>query len=117
MKLIKRKRGQKLPEGTVYIGRPTKWGNPFKIQDGYTQKEAVQLYEEYLEKPLQKDFPDTKKRHLLMVYTLKGKNLACWCGEWKPGEPEIDCHGVVLMKYANGLIPNTNTWSSGRLLP
>jgi hypothetical protein len=92
VKLIKRKRGQKLPEGTVYIGRPTKWGNPYKVGKNRTAKEAVNLYIDYLEKPIHKDFPE-----------LKGKDLACWCGEWEPGEPEIDCHGVVLMKMANGL--------------
>ena len=106
MKLIKRKRGQKLPEGTVYIGRPTKWGNPYKVGKNRTAKEAVNLYIDYLEKPIHKDFPDTKKYHLLGLYELEGKDLACWCGEWEFGEPEIDCHGVVLMKMANSLFRN-----------
>ena len=35
---------------------------------------------------------------------IKGKNLACWCGDWEPGEPEIDCHAVPLLKMANGEI-------------
>lgn len=27
----KRTKGWEMPENTVYVGRPTKWGNPFKI--------------------------------------------------------------------------------------
>lgn len=28
----KRTKGWKMPENTVYVGRPTKWGNPFKLR-------------------------------------------------------------------------------------
>ncbi len=32
----KRTKGFRLPEGCVYVGRPTKWGNPFvAFQDGH----------------------------------------------------------------------------------
>jgi len=32
----KRTRGWKMPKNTVYVGRPTKWGNPFKLTpDGW----------------------------------------------------------------------------------
>jgi hypothetical protein len=34
---------------------------------------------------------------------LRGKVLGCWCGEWRPGEPEIACHAVVLAKLADAL--------------
>jgi len=102
MKVIKRIRGQKLPENTVYVGRPSQWGNPFKLQDGYTAKEATLLYEKFLNEYSDDkiDYPYRKNKHLLRVDKLKGKNLACWCGEWKVGEPEIDCHAVVLLKMA-----------------
>jgi hypothetical protein len=29
----KRTKGWRMPEGAVYVGRPTKWGNPFKATD------------------------------------------------------------------------------------
>lgn len=32
---------------------------------------------------------------------LSGKRLGCWCGNWSPGEPEIECHAVVLAKLAD----------------
>ena len=27
----KRTKGWRMPPGTIYVGRPTKWGNPFKL--------------------------------------------------------------------------------------
>ena len=32
----------------VYVGRPSQWGNPFKLKDGYSRKEAVKLYEQHV---------------------------------------------------------------------
>lgn len=29
-----RTRGWRMPEGAVYVGRPSKWGNPFQLHDG-----------------------------------------------------------------------------------
>jgi hypothetical protein len=76
----------------VYIGRPSKWGNPFSHKDGTlaeyktrTREEAVKKFEEYLigNMDLMKDLP-----------SLKGKVLGCWC------KPKA-CHGDVLAKYAD----------------
>ena len=92
MKVVKRKRGERLPPNTVYVGRPTKWGNRFKVGPTMTAERAVSLYASMI--------PHVK---LLDFAELKGKNLACWCGDWKPGEPEIDCHAVVLLKLANNI--------------
>lgn len=30
----KRTKGWRMPENTVYVGRPSKWGNPFKLVAG-----------------------------------------------------------------------------------
>ncbi len=67
----------------VYIGRPSKWGNPFSIGKDGTRKEVIQKYEEYfLHNP-----------HLMnFLYELKGKVLGCWC------KPKA-CHGDILVKY------------------
>lgn len=32
---------------------------------------------------------------------LQGKTLGCWCGDWKPGEPWIECHACVLAQLVN----------------
>ena len=66
----------------VYIGRPSKWGNPFSIGKDGTREEVIEKYREYiLNKPeLLKSLPE-----------LKGKILGCWCDP-KP------CHGDVLIE-------------------
>ncbi len=76
----------------VYIGRPSKWGNPYSHKDDTIaefrvkdRKEAVQKFEEYLlgNEELMKSLSE-----------LKGKTLGCWC---KPSS----CHGDILKKYAD----------------
>ena len=69
----------------VYIGRPSKWGNPFSIGKDGTRKEVILKYIEYIfnNKQLMKDLPE-----------LKGKILGCWC---KPNA----CHGDILAKLAD----------------
>ena len=71
-------------EDTVYIGRPSKWGNRFAIGvNGRTRTEAISLYRSWI---------TTDGKHLLNdLHELKGKNLACWCSP-KP------CHGDVLLE-------------------
>jgi hypothetical protein len=87
MKRIQRKRtkGWKMPANTVYVGRPTKWGNPYSLADGLTREECIRNYEVWLTHELV-DRPD-------MLNPLKGKDLACWCPLDKP------CHVDVLLKF------------------
>jgi hypothetical protein len=79
----------------VYIGRPSKWGNPFSHKKGTmarylksSREEAIKAYEEWI---------TTEGDHLLKdLHELKGKTLGCWC---KP----LACHGDVLKKLADNL--------------
>jgi hypothetical protein len=84
----------------VYIGRPSKWGNPFthmrkvaaKNQDltlVANREEAVERYRNWL-------FDEHGKSHNLLddLHELKGKRLGCWC------DPEV-CHGHVLAELAD----------------
>ena len=90
LKRIQRKRtkGWKMPPNTVYVGRPTRWGNEYRPGDSgcndkpYTPKMAVELFEHY-------------QAPSLDLAPLKGKNLACWCRVDQP------CHADVLLKLAN----------------
>lgn len=84
----KRTKGWKMPENTIYIGRPSKWGNEWVIKEGRTRQDCVNLYKSYLEalKPSEQEKIKTE---------LRGKNLACWC---KEGEL---CHGDILLAWAN----------------
>lgn len=70
----------------VYIGRPTKWGNPFAITPTSSRDEVVKKFREYLQ----------SNQTLIQAAKseLKGKNLICFCA------PHA-CHGDVLMEFAN----------------
>jgi hypothetical protein len=91
---LSRRRGfnlERLSEATnglpaVYVGRPSKWGNPY-IVGRMTPKEAVAGYRDQW-------LPYRMSRGLAPL-ELRGKNLACFC---KPGEP---CHADVLLELAN----------------
>lgn len=93
----KRTKGWKMPAGAIYVGRPTKWGNPFKVSLNCDRRRAVHLYRWWLDgatiegadiypKPPTRD--DINRE-------LRGHDLACWC---KPGE---SCHADVLLRIAN----------------
>jgi hypothetical protein len=69
----------------VYIGRPSKWGNPFVIGRDGTREEVIQKFEEYL---------DGSPELLADLHELKGKTLGCFCS------PKA-CHGDVLSRRAN----------------
>lgn len=66
----------------VYIGRPSKWGNPFRSGVDGTRAEVIAKYEEWL-----RNNPEL----LAQLDELKGKTLACWC---KP----LACHGDIIVK-------------------
>ena len=85
-------RGWRLPAGTVYVGRGSKWGNPYPFDhQRYLGKAwAVEAYGQWLTSTLKGT--TLLREHL---HELKGKNLACWC---KPGDP---CHADVLLWLAN----------------
>lgn len=77
---ILNKATDELPDNYVYIGRPSKWGNPFVVGKDGTRAEVIRKYKEYLmsNESLLKD-----------LHELEGKTLVCWCAP-RP------CHGDVL---------------------
>lgn len=64
----------------VYIGRGSKWGNPFVIGKDGTREEVIEKYREWIL---------TRADLLNSLHELRGKTLGCSC---KP-KP---CHGDVL---------------------
>lgn len=92
----------------VYVGRPGKWGNPFKItgENGHwfmvnendeplitfqTKGEAidccVECYKEYIS--------HEHNLGIVNVFDLKNKNLSCWC------PLNCKCHADILLEIAN----------------
>ena len=100
----KRTKGWRMLPNAVYVGRPTKWGNPFRIgRSALSRNSALTLFE-YLfgiepEEPLtnrQKFFyPAGKDYPVHEVHQLRGKHLVCWCPLYAP------CHADVLLEIAN----------------
>ena len=77
-----------MPENTVYVGRGSKWGNPFPVGKQFTIEESLKNYKVYILGHIQ-----VKKD--LDIEEIRGKNLACWCSLDEP------CHADVLLKLAN----------------
>ena len=70
----------------VYVGRPTKWGNPYTVGGGRTREQAIAYYEAYvLRRP---KFVDEIRTEL------RGKDLVCFCAP-------LPCHADVLLRIAN----------------
>eukprot|EP01107_Rhizomastix_libera_P011421 TRINITY_DN28877_c0_g1_i1.p1 TRINITY_DN28877_c0_g1~~TRINITY_DN28877_c0_g1_i1.p1 ORF type:complete len:166 (-),score=42.77 TRINITY_DN28877_c0_g1_i1:25-522(-) len=88
---------RKIPHGmesnTVYVGRPSKFGNPFKLDDVNDDKKRAVVIEQYAEYLASR--PDLVQA---AISELKGKHLACWCAP-KP------CHADVLIRVANNTGP------------
>lgn len=70
----------------IYIGRGSKWGNPFEMEDksNYERNKVCREYELYF----------WEKGLLNNISELKGKSLGCYC---KPKR----CHGDLLAWVAN----------------
>jgi len=66
----------------VYIGRPSKYGNPFIIGKDGNRLEVIRKYDKYIR---------NNKKLLEDLSELEGKILGCYC---KPRK----CHGDVLVK-------------------
>lgn len=92
-----------MPDGAVYVGRPSRWGNPFRIGDMLpfpygarmeagacvqSQEHSVELFRAYTRITT---FYDSMVRQ-----DLRGKDLCCWCDLDRP------CHADVLLELANG---------------
>ena len=69
----------------VYIGRGSKWGNPYVIGRDGTREEVIIKYCDYIA---------SKPELLAAVAELRGKVLGCWCA------PKT-CHGDVLAELAD----------------
>lgn len=70
---------------SVYIGRPSIWGNPFVIGKDGTRNDVIEKYAGWV-----------RQQPALMarVGDLKGKCLVCWCAP-------LRCHGDVLLQLTN----------------
>lgn len=93
-----RTKGWRMPEGAVYVGRPSKWGNPYAMggvtlmgisYGPHSRADVVRLYSE----------------NVLFSHTelseIRGRDLVCWCPLDQP------CHADVLLEWANSAEPQS----------
>lgn len=71
----------------VYIGRPSKFGNPFQVGIDGNREEVIAKYRAWITQPERKWLRNAARAEL------RGQTIACWC---KPK----DCHGDVLAEIA-----------------
>lgn len=98
----KRTKGWRMPEGTVFVGRPSRWGNPFIMGIDGDAAECVRRYAAMIT-PYRHQPPNNglDKFYLSIAMmediktTMRGKNLACWCPLNSP------CHANILLEIAN----------------
>jgi hypothetical protein len=104
-----RKRGYRTPEGVIYVGRPTMFGNPFQVAR-FGHKAAVLMHREWLRSKLGALFLERRgfdpgeieaiyrlrARVMSSLHFIDGRDLACWCPLSSP------CHADTLIEIARG---------------
>ncbi len=96
------------PSDAVYVGRPTKYGNPFHVppthqgrntEEGWLfHNQAVGRYRKYLTR-----YPGLIEA---VQRELGGKDLVCWCAP-------LPCHADILLEVANAGVDDTPAVSGG----
>jgi len=119
-------KGWRAPEGAVYVGRGSIWGNPFRVGGKVwarigpggswaeaqiaDNQQAANLYRSALEQARRGILPAGADRTLwdrlrgpenvrYLLGELQGRDLMCWCPLDRP------CHADVLLELANGGTP------------
>ena len=85
MAKVLNKRDSGVPAGAIYVGRPSKFGNPYEIGRDGSREEVIQKYEAWL-------LTADNGLSIDDLLQLKGKDLVCWCAP-------MACHAEVLLKY------------------
>lgn len=75
-----------IPKDAIYIGRPSRWGNPYQIGKDGNRSKVIEKYRLYL-----LSNPNLLKEAKTF---LRGKDLVCFCS------PK-SCHGDILISLVN----------------
>lgn len=96
-----------MPEEAIYVGRPTRFGNPFQVGRDGTRERCVELFRRWLSSDLTGCLECDKHQVnvvwlegvrplvLARIGELRGKSLACFC------PLDQACHADVLLEIAN----------------
>jgi hypothetical protein len=85
------------PAEAVYVGRGSKWGNPFRIGVDGNRAAVIAAYARWL-----------RDQHSLLraLGELRGRDLVCYCA------PRA-CHADLLLRLANGTRDDLVAWWRG----
>lgn len=93
------KKIDEIPSDAVYVARPSKWGNPWRIGekhpiDGHplTRDDVIELYRCNISQMLKTKRDDGSV--ILNLSELQGKDLVCFCSP-------LPCHADILLRLAN----------------
>jgi hypothetical protein len=113
---LSRRKGYRRPDGVVYVGRPSKWGNPFVVKAQNANGGRYRPGGRYVENAKRRHQVVEMFRGMLLkgegepwatmlrdLPELRGKDLACWCPITDPMLPgrKHECHADVLLEEAN----------------
>jgi hypothetical protein len=105
-----------MPEGAIYVGRPTRWGNPFWHMEKFHGVEAAldfyrtmivggwspslldkwNVVNEQIPYHAQNVWRNRMGVHPMdRIHELRGHDLACWCRLDQP------CHADILLELVN----------------
>lgn len=98
----RRVKGWRMPPGAVYVGRPTKWGNPYRVgPDGSADvvvsryRLALTLAVDRIARGWRGGVDEPWRWMVAHLDELRGRDLVCWCPLDRP------CHADVLLEMAN----------------
>lgn len=86
-----------IPAGAVYIGRGTRWGNPFVIGKHGDRNAVCDHYKRYLKDQVRDGVVTVEQ-----LAALHGKDLVCFCAP-------LRCHGDTLTVAALWAFNKLNT--------
>lgn len=87
MPRVLNKRTDAIPPDAVYVGRPSKWGNPYRAGRDGTREEVIAKHRRWV-------FASRPYLVMQAQRELRGRDLVCWCAP-------LPCHADFWLKIAN----------------
>lgn len=85
-----------MPRGySIYIGRPSPLGNPFRIGPDGDRARVVELYRQWIEIKIEDNDPCVVDE-LRRIKEAGDVNLVCWCSP-------LPCHGDVIKEIVENM--------------